>query len=252
MKKITAVFAIAVIIAIMSLPAGAIIYSDTNRFIDIAYGEFAAYTFGEEIEDPSEIAAVKFYIRVETPIEEIGVPIVELGYNTDTTVWVTEEHNLDDGLIVTVDVEERAAPDDEFTAGLITWSEEVTGTFSLEALDENGEIIGNPAIVIIDETEPPENESTQPTTQATQPAQTNSATNAVTAEQTNPQTEAETSPEKRLPGVRSDPGVAGAGNTASTAAAPTKSATTGSANIITASVMTLLSAWAIISLKRKG
>ena len=240
MKKTIFSLAVATLIAVTAtFGVSAAVYSDTNKNIDIIYGEFTGFKFsGEDAPgggiDASEIAAVKFYLKIETPIEEIDTPFLELAYNSGTTDWVSKEYDLDDGLIVTMDLEETLSEDDFFEAGVITWNEGVTGTFSVEALDSSGNVLGN---AIYDNTP----SQTEPIAQTQSPTTEPQQTGAQTKEPSLPKA-------NNVPGER----------TMTTQPPATASATThsnavgtGSTNIITASVMTALSAWAIASMRKK-
>lgn len=202
---------------------GAIEYSASNKDIDIVYGEFTGYRFygpsAPHVEiDTSKIAAVKFYIKCPN-LESIEDAMVEIAYNSGTTGWVDEEHDLNDGLILTMDVP-GVVEGDFFDAAVGTWNSEIIGTFSVEVLDSDGEVLGigvysqqsTPQI-----TQPQEEHTTEPPPHTTEPPSSLTQVAAVTQ-----------------------------------AATPGSAAKTGSANIITASAMTVLSALAIMSMRKKS
>ena len=243
--------AVGLITVSTAMNAGAVIYSETNKGIDIVYGEFTGYRFtGPDAPvsdiDSAEIKAVKFYIKVEEPVGDISGTIVELAYNSGSTGWVSKQHDLEDGLIVEIEVEGGVVTGDFFDAGLTTWNEGVSGTFSLEALDANDDILGIPVYegnTAVQETEPLNQtesvlQASEPPTTTTMP-ETSEVMNEVN-QATQPRTVSTKSPMDEQEERAANP--------------PTSTANavrTGSTNIITASVMCLLSAFAIVSMRKK-
>ncbi|MCL1902956.1 MAG: hypothetical protein FWF94_00875 [Oscillospiraceae bacterium] len=248
MKKIFVALIISVIVSSFIAGAGAstsVVYSDTNRNITILNGEFAGYKFAPADDvDPSQIAKIKYYIKVETPIEDLSGTTIELAYNSDTTGWVNLEHDLEDGLITEMDVESEITEDDLFEAGLINWNEGVTGTFSLELLDESGNVIGPSAIG-----EAPAEETTAPEVQETAPEITPTVTPAAT-----PAMSEQTAEEPIQGGsITKSPNVRDENVYATTPAIVPPSANaarTGRTNIITAAVMSVISICAIASMRK--
>ena len=125
--------------AALTVTAGAEIqFSSTNKGIDIVYGEYTGFSFAgpesplsDEI-NTGDIATVKFYIKCPD-LEQIDTAIVLLAYNSGTTSWVQQEHDLNDGLIVEVDVS-GVVEGDFFEAALTTWNEAVWGSFSVDRI----------------------------------------------------------------------------------------------------------------------
>jgi hypothetical protein len=149
MKRALAILTAGIIAAVsttmlLTATTSAIQFSETNKDIEILYGEFTGYRFsGPEAPigevETADIAYVKFYIKCPD-LETIEDAIVDLVFNSGTTSWVEEEHDLNDGLIVEIAVP-GVVTGDFFDAALGTWSEEVTGTFSVELLNADKEVI---------------------------------------------------------------------------------------------------------------
>jgi len=227
MKVFTAVIAAGFIAAWLTGVSGAFQYSDSNKGIDIVYGDFAGYRFaapntpaeedtGAQI-NTSEIAKVKFYIKCPD-LEHIDVATVKLAYNSGTTNWVEIEHDLKDGLIVDMDVP-GVVEGDFFDAGLGTWNEGVWGTFSVVAVDVEGNVLGSAIYGEGVTPEPPE------PTEPTEPIEP-------------------TQPTEQVGGAEHQP-------TQPPVNQQEENAPTGSAQIATAVVMTALSVFAISNLRKK-
>jgi hypothetical protein len=149
-KRAIALFTAGLIVALaattlLTTVSSAIQFSDSNKDIEIVFEEFTGYRFygpdapiGEV--DTGRIATVKFYIKCPD-LETIEEAIVQLVYNSGTTGWQEIPHDLNDGLIVEIDVP-GVVSGDFFDAALGTWNEEVQGTFSVEVLDSDGNVIG--------------------------------------------------------------------------------------------------------------
>jgi len=145
MKKVIALITAGLVAVSLTAICSAIQLSDTNKDIEIVYGEYTGYRFNGpdapigEI-DTAKIAKVKFYIKCPG-LETIDEAIVELVYNSGTTNWIETEHDLNDGLIVEIDVPGVVAGD-FFDAAIGTWNEAIEGTFSVEVLDSQGNVLG--------------------------------------------------------------------------------------------------------------
>jgi hypothetical protein len=231
---------IAAVLAItLTMTAGAVQFSETNKDIDIVYGDFAGYRFhGPDAPigdiDTSRIATVKFYIKCPD-LEDIDEAMVQLVFNSGTTGWVEIEHDLNDGLIVEMDVP-GVVDGDYFDAALATWDEGVWGTFSVEVLDVNGEVIGvgvysDNVHGANEENEGEGEEGTGESTEETEPPEESSEP---PPEETNPPEESNTTGTGTEMGTATDRNV------------PT------GVNIITAMVMTALSGFAIASMRKKS
>ncbi|MCL1789567.1 MAG: hypothetical protein FWG33_04340 [Oscillospiraceae bacterium] len=240
MRKLSAVLTASVFFAVtlMSAVGASPVYSESNRNIGILFGEFTGYKFAPADDiDPSEIAKLKYYIKVDEPIEDIMGTVIELAYHSDTTGWVNQNHDLEEeGLITEMDVEPGITVDDFFEAGLINWNEGVTGTFSIELLDSDGNVIGPSAI------EPSIQEVT------TSPE---SETGVQGSEETRAETEIEPSTNNVQNNRNARPGQRTQTNAPEIPPPTANAAQTGRTNIITASVMSVLSICAIISMRKK-
>jgi hypothetical protein len=222
-KKVLAIITATIMILSLTVSISAIQYSDTVKDIEIVYGEFTGYRFHgpdshvvDEI-DTSKIAKVRFYIKCPD-LEDIEDSTVLLAYNSGSTSWVETEHDLTDGLIVDVDVEGGVVEGDFFDAALATWSEEVHGTFSVEVVDANGNVLSEPIYGNnVNSVEEP--------TVPTEPTPTDGTP-----------TDATPSPTDATP----------------TEAPQTSPVATGTTNVITALVMTAISGFAIASMKKKN
>ena len=232
MKKVLALITAALMAVTLTTASAAIDYSGSNKDIDIVYGEFNGYRFngpdapGDGV-DTSLIAAVKFYIKCPD-LESIEQAVVSLVYNSGTTAWVEVEHDLNDGLIVDIDVPGVVAGD-YFDAALGTWNEAVWGTFSVELLDANGQVIGegvytSNVYAVSEEAEVAESE----------PEEVIEETEQETQQETEQETQQETEPVP-IPETTS----------------MIQPAKTGRSEIVTATVITGLSAWAIVSMRKK-
>ena len=229
MRKLLSVTATAIAtIATLAMSTSALTYSDTNKDIEIVFGEYAGYRFyGPDapvgMVDTSQIATVKFYIKVPEPIEDIEGAVVELAYNSGTTGWVDDEYDLnEDGLIIEMEVLGGVVEGDFFDVGLTTWSESLTGTYSVELLDSSGKVISEPVYPLNEN----ENENTNQETTPETSAETSAETSTTTATQTTSVANTQTSP-----------------------AAPVS---TGYGGIITATVMAAISVLGIISLRKNS
>lgn len=145
--KITAALIAALIIASMLiLPTGAIEFAGSNRDIAITPHTYTGYRFfGPDSPhspiDTTQIASVKFYIKFED-LQNHEPAVVQLAYNSGTTGWVSRNHDLNDGLIVSVSVTGGVSQDDFFEVALSTENDAIHGTYSVELRSRNGAILG--------------------------------------------------------------------------------------------------------------
>ncbi|MCL2633548.1 MAG: hypothetical protein FWD34_03430 [Oscillospiraceae bacterium] len=128
--------------------AEAVEFSETNRDVEIIVGGHVGYQFvGSEsnpafVVDITKIASVKYFIKVPEDLEHWGVTEVHLIYNSETTGWVADTHDLNDGLIIEIEICDPLPAGDYFEAIFGTWDDNVTGTVSFEVYDSSGEVLG--------------------------------------------------------------------------------------------------------------
>ncbi|MCL1881685.1 MAG: hypothetical protein FWF76_05855 [Oscillospiraceae bacterium] len=245
LTKLVALAITAFAVATFTVVTGAIQFSETNVGIDIITGEYTGYRFfGPDSPhspiDTTEIAAVKFYIKFDD-LEHHEPAMVNLSYNSGTTAWVSVDHDLNDGLIVEIDITPGGVSlDDFFEVALFTDNPAIQGTFSVEIRDHDGEVLGEGVYgdnipdsneyhynshgegEVEDEGVPEETEESEETTATTTEAPVTGSTEVPpsTTPATSEPPPAETNPP------------------------------TGNANIITATAMTIVSALAILSMKK--
>jgi hypothetical protein len=269
MKRIIALTTAAIIAALtttlmLTVTTGAIQFSDTNKDIEILYGEFTGYRFngpdapGDGV-NTAKIAKVKFYIKCPD-LESIELAPVQLIYNSGTTGWVETDHDLNDGLIIEVDVP-GVVEGDFFDAALGTWNEEITGTFSVELRDADDNVIGvgvyestpEPVTPPVTEEQGPKEGTLPPQTSAESPGETLPPKDGTYAPQvtTVPQVTAVQETTVAVPDTIEPPPVTTPDITDSNVAGSQNNPNTGSANIITGMMLTAASALVIVAARRK-
>jgi hypothetical protein len=148
MKRFLAgIVAAALVLMTMTLSVGAISYSQSNIDIEIIPGTYTGYRFfGPESPhshiDTTQIAAVKFYVKFED-LKHHEPSNVTLAYNSGTTGWVELVHDLNNGLIIEIELTAGGvSQDDFFEAALSTEDYSIYGTYSVEILDYNDNVLG--------------------------------------------------------------------------------------------------------------
>ncbi|MCL1831613.1 MAG: hypothetical protein FWG45_01725 [Oscillospiraceae bacterium] len=145
-KALAGAVMVVMLVCTMAGVVGAVDYSPGNIDIPIVTGVYKGYRFFEPESasadfETSAIASVRFYVKFEG-LEHHEPAMVSLAYNSGTTGWVAQPHDLNDGLIIDIEVGGGVAEGDYFEAALSTDDPAINGTFSVEARDWDGNVLG--------------------------------------------------------------------------------------------------------------
>jgi hypothetical protein len=241
-KKIAVgILAVAIIATTLATSVGAIQFSDTNTGIAIVPGAYTGYRFfGPESPhshiNTTQIQYIKFYIMFED-LRHHEPANVLLIYNSGTTGWVTQQHDLNDGLIVEIEITTGGVSlDDFFEVALTTDNSAISGTWSVEVRDHRGQVLGEGVY---------EHNIPQDTNEVYYDSEGNPEDyqpDYVPEDEYVP----ETTPEQTTPAPQTTPAqnIPEAGDSGNPE--------TGNANILTATAMTVVSALAILSMHKKN